>query len=111
MSARERLDACYQHAVLKHLSDSAMTNQTLRKRLKMPEQHCRGMNTAIQKVTGGDVAAVQKAQSRQRRMSSPAFIAPLHIILWLLCGEQKGQNPKRNALLGTGWRRTGFLTG
>jgi ATP-dependent DNA helicase RecG len=49
MSARERLDACYQHAVLKHLSDSAMTNQTLRKRLKMPEQHCRGMNTAIQR--------------------------------------------------------------
>ena len=35
MSARERLEACYQHAVLKHFSDSAMTNKSLRERLKM----------------------------------------------------------------------------
>ena len=30
MSRQERLDACYQHAVSKHFSDSAMTNKSLR---------------------------------------------------------------------------------
>jgi len=38
MSAKERLDACYQHAVLRHFSDSTMTNQSLRERLKMSEK-------------------------------------------------------------------------
>jgi ATP-dependent DNA helicase RecG len=38
MSAHERLEACYQHSVLKYYSDSAMTNTTLRERLKMPEK-------------------------------------------------------------------------
>jgi predicted HTH transcriptional regulator len=38
MSPRERLQACYQHAVLKYLSDGAMTNKSLRERLKMPEK-------------------------------------------------------------------------
>lgn len=46
MSARERLDACYQHAVLKYYSDSAMTNTTLRQRLKMPEKQ-RSMVSAL----------------------------------------------------------------
>jgi len=38
MSQKERLDACYQHAVLKHLSGGTMTNTSLRERLKMPEK-------------------------------------------------------------------------
>lgn len=38
MSARERLEACYQHAVLKHFSDDTLTNKSLRERLKMPEK-------------------------------------------------------------------------
>ncbi len=38
MSRNERTRACYQHAVIKHLSDSAMTNTTLRERFKMPER-------------------------------------------------------------------------
>ena len=38
MSPTERIDACYQHAVLKHLSSSAMTNTSLRERLKMSER-------------------------------------------------------------------------
>ena len=46
MSARERLEACYQHAVLKYLSDSIMTNKSLRERLKMPEKQ-RSMVSAL----------------------------------------------------------------
>ncbi|HTJ79813.1 MAG TPA: ATP-binding protein [Rariglobus sp.] len=48
MSPRERLNACYQHAVLKHYSDSAMTNTSLRERLKMPETQRSMVSVLIQ---------------------------------------------------------------
>lgn len=48
MSARERMEACYQHAVLKYLSDSAMTNRSLRERLKMPERQRAMVSMLIQ---------------------------------------------------------------
>jgi ATP-dependent DNA helicase RecG len=35
MLPKERLEACYQHTVIKHFSDSRMTNKSLRERLKM----------------------------------------------------------------------------
>ena len=38
MSQMERIEACYQHAVLKYLSSSTMTNTSLRERLKMHEK-------------------------------------------------------------------------
>lgn len=46
MSPQERLNACYQHAVLKHYSDAAMTNTSLRERLKMSEKQ-RSMVSAL----------------------------------------------------------------
>lgn len=48
MSAHERLEACYQHAVLKFYSDSAMTNTSLRERLKMPEKQRSMVSVLIQ---------------------------------------------------------------
>lgn len=38
MTPRERIEACYQHATLKYLSGTGMTNTTLRERLKVPEK-------------------------------------------------------------------------
>jgi len=38
MSTEERIEACYQHSVLKHLSNSSMTNASLRVRLKLNEK-------------------------------------------------------------------------
>ena len=38
MSQRERLQACFQHAALRHLSSDVLTNKSLRERLKMPEK-------------------------------------------------------------------------
>jgi len=38
MSNEERLRACYQHATIRYLSNSAMTNTTLRERFKMHEK-------------------------------------------------------------------------
>lgn len=38
MSRGERIQACYQHAVIKHLSNGAMTNTSVRERFKMHEK-------------------------------------------------------------------------
>ncbi|CAN5783250.1 ATP-binding protein [soil metagenome] len=46
MAVRERLEACYQHSVLRHFSDSTLTNTSLRERLKMPEKQ-RSMVSAL----------------------------------------------------------------
>ena len=48
MSPRERLEACYQHAVLQHLSGSSLTNTSLRQRLKMPERQRSMVSVLIQ---------------------------------------------------------------
>ena len=48
MSPKERLDACYQHAVLKYYSSSTMTNTSLRERLKMPEKQRSMVSVLIQ---------------------------------------------------------------
>jgi predicted HTH transcriptional regulator len=39
MSQTERIEACYQHAMLKYLSSSTLTNTTLRERFKLHEKH------------------------------------------------------------------------
>ena len=52
MSPRERLQACYQHAVLKHASESTMTNKSLRERLKMPEKQRSMVSVLIQDALG-----------------------------------------------------------
>ena len=38
MGQSERIEACYQHAVLQHLSSQTLTNTTLRTRLKVHEK-------------------------------------------------------------------------
>jgi len=48
MSNHERLEACYQHAVLRYYSAGAMTNTSLRERLKMPEKQRSMVSLLIQ---------------------------------------------------------------
>jgi ATP-dependent DNA helicase RecG len=48
MSASDRLNACYQHALLKYCSHSVMTNKSLRERLKMPEKQRSMVSRQIQ---------------------------------------------------------------
>lgn len=48
MTPRERLEACYQHAVLQHLSGASLTNKSLRQRLKMPEKQRSMVSVLIQ---------------------------------------------------------------
>jgi len=39
MSQAERIESCYQHAVLKYLSSSTLTNTSLRERFKLHDRH------------------------------------------------------------------------
>jgi ATP-dependent DNA helicase RecG len=56
MSSTERIEACYQHAVLKYLSSSAMTNTSLRERLKMHEkQRTQVSNLIAEAVAAGRI--------------------------------------------------------
>jgi ATP-dependent DNA helicase RecG len=56
MSPSERLEACYQHAVLKYFSDGVMTNTSLRERLKMPEKQSTMVSALIrQAIDGGRI--------------------------------------------------------
>ncbi len=56
MTPQERIEACYQHAVLKFLSSSAMTNRTLRERLKMHDkQRNQVTNLIADAVTAGRI--------------------------------------------------------
>lgn len=48
MTHQERINACYQHAVLKYFSSSVMTNKSLRERLKMPEKQRSMVSVLIQ---------------------------------------------------------------
>ena len=48
MTAQERLDVVYQHAVLQYLSGKLMTNGTLRERLHLSEKQRRTVTSLIQ---------------------------------------------------------------
>ena len=53
MSAAERIEACYQHAVLQYLSSQTLTNTTLRERFKLHDKH----RNQITNLIGDAVAA------------------------------------------------------
>lgn len=69
MTPRERLDACYQHAVLKHLSGSAMTNKTLRERLKMPEKQSSMVSSLIQEALDYEIIKPADPENKSRKFS------------------------------------------
>ena len=67
MTHQERINACYQHAVLKHFSSSAMTNKSLRERLKMPEKQRSMVSVLIQEAIdeGRIIAANPENKSKK----------------------------------------------
>lgn len=69
MSVQERLDACYQHAVLKYYSDSAMTNTTLRERLKMPEKQRSMVSVLIQEAIDRKMVKPANAANKSRKFA------------------------------------------
>jgi len=69
MSSRERLQACYQHAVLKHFSDSAMTNTSLRERLKMSEKKRSMVSTLIQEAIDQKLIKSADPENKSRKFA------------------------------------------
>ena len=69
MSPRERLEACAQHAVLKHFSGSAMTNTSLRERLKMPEKQRSMVSVLIQEAVDQKLIKPADPENRSRKFA------------------------------------------
>lgn len=69
MAPRERLDACYQHAVLKHFSDSALTNTSLRERLKMPEKQRSMVSGLIQEALDKKLIKPADPENKSRKFA------------------------------------------
>src|SRR6185503_17534642 len=69
MSARERLEACYQHAVLKYYSDSSMTNKSLRERLKMSEKQRSMVSVLIQEAIDKGMIKNADPESTSRKFA------------------------------------------
>ena len=72
MSPRERLRACYQHAVLKYVSDAAMTNTSLRERLKMPEKHSAMVSALIRQAL--DEGRIKPADPHSKSKKFAAYV-------------------------------------
>ena len=69
MSAGERLNACYQHAVLRFLSSSTMTNKSLRERLKMSEKQRSMVSILIQEALDKHLIAPANPQNKSKKLS------------------------------------------
>jgi predicted HTH transcriptional regulator len=69
MSPRERLAACYQHAELRHLSGSSMTNTSLRERLKMPETQRSMVSVLIQEALDAGLIKPADPENKSRKFA------------------------------------------
>ena len=59
MSQTDRVEACYQHAVLQYLSSSTLTNTTVRERFKLHEKHRNQITNLI-----GDAVALGRIKRK-----------------------------------------------
>lgn len=69
MTVKERMDACYQHAVLKHLSNEVLTNTSLRERLKMPKEHVSMVSALIQEAVDKGLIKSADPHSTSKRFA------------------------------------------
>jgi len=77
MSISERLNACYQHALLKYCSNSTMTNKSLRERLKMPEKQRSMVSRLIQEALDEGLVAPANPENASKKYTEyiPAWAA------------------------------------
>jgi predicted HTH transcriptional regulator len=69
MSQQERLDACYQHAVLRHFSSATMTNKSLRERLGMPEKQRTMVSALLQQALEQGLVKLADPDNKSRKFS------------------------------------------
>lgn len=75
MSQSERIEACYQHAVLKYLASGAMTNTSLRERLKMQERQRTQVSNLIRD-------AVRAGRIKRKDPDSPSSKFAEYVPYW-----------------------------
>lgn len=78
MSAAERLNACYQHSLLRYVSSNVMTNKSLRERLKMPEKQRSMVSALIQEAIDKGLIAASNPDNKSRKYAEywPAWAVP-----------------------------------
>ncbi|MGI4981307.1 MAG: ATP-binding protein [Janthinobacterium lividum] len=69
MTVPERLNACYQHAQLRYFSGSAMTNKSLRERLKMPERQRSMVSVLIQDAVDAELIVSADPENKSRKFA------------------------------------------
>jgi predicted HTH transcriptional regulator len=69
MSPTERREACYQHAVLRHVSGKTMTNTTLRERMKMPEKQRSMVSVLIQEALDQGLIKPADPENKSRKFA------------------------------------------
>lgn len=69
MSPNERINACYQHAVLKHYSSSSMTNTSLRERLKMSERQRPQVSKLIKEVLAQGIIKSKDPENKSTKFA------------------------------------------
>jgi ATP-dependent DNA helicase RecG len=67
MSRDERIQACYQHAVIKHLSNSSMTNTSLRERFKMHEKQRAMISRLIKEALAAKIIKTKDIKSKSSK--------------------------------------------
>ena len=69
MTMKERLDACYQHAVLRYLSNQTLTNTSLRERLRVKETGRPNISGLIQQAVGEKLIKLADPENRSRKFA------------------------------------------
>jgi ATP-dependent DNA helicase RecG len=69
MTHQERINACYQHALIKYYSSSAMTNKSLRERLKMPEKQRSMVSVLIQEAIDEGYIAAANPENKSKKFA------------------------------------------
>lgn len=67
MTQSERLDACYQHCVLRYYSSEKMTNKSLRERLRMPDKQRPMVSALLQQALEQDLIRTADPENRSRK--------------------------------------------
>lgn len=72
LDKKERLQACYQHACLKYVSNEKMTNQSLRDRFKIEDQNAATASRIIKESLEASLIKKDDPESKSRKF--PAYL-------------------------------------
>lgn len=69
MTREDRIRACYQHCVLRFITNATMTNESLRKRFGLPDQRAETVSRILRDTVDGGLIRPQDEGNRSRRFA------------------------------------------